>query len=42
MRGPYDEDLTAKLEADLALGQITPMGPLDGRINCLGSACVPR
>ncbi|MFM8527568.1 MAG: bifunctional metallophosphatase/5'-nucleotidase, partial [bacterium] len=42
IRSPYDEDLTAKLEADLALGQITPMGPLDGRITCLGVACVTR
>ena len=42
IHGPYDEDLTSKLEADLALGQITPMGPLDGRISCLGALCVPR
>ena len=42
IHGPYDEELTAKLEADLALGQITPMGPLDGRSTCLGAACVPR
>ena len=42
IRSPYDELVTHKLEQDLAANVITPVGPLDGRITCVGAACVPR
>jgi len=42
IRSPYDELVTHKLEQDLAASIITPVGPLDGRITCIGAACVPR
>ena len=42
VREPYDEALTDALRSDLATGTVTPVGPLDGRITCLGSECVPR
>lgn len=42
VREPYDEALLDALRSDLAAGVVTPVGPLDGRITCLGSDCVPR
>ena len=42
VRAPYDEALIDALRSDLAAGVVTPVGPLDGRITCLGSDCVPR
>lgn len=42
VREPYDEALTDALKSDLAAGVTTPVAPLDGRITCLGSECVPR
>ncbi len=43
IRGPLDDAVTDYLKAELAAGRTVPVGPLDGRITCLGDQeCVPR
>ena len=43
IREPYADALTNLLKANLQEGTITPVGPLDGRITCVGEQeCVPR
>ena len=42
VREPYEEALLDALRSDLDAGIVTPVGPLDGRITCLGSECVDR
>lgn len=43
IREPYDEALTGYLTAELESGRSVPVGPLDGRITCIGvQECVPR
>jgi 2',3'-cyclic-nucleotide 2'-phosphodiesterase (5'-nucleotidase family) len=43
IRGPLDDAVTDYLKSELAAGRTVPVGPLDGRITCLGDQeCVPR
>ena len=43
IRAPYADALTDLLKANLQAGTPTPVGPLDGRITCVGEElCVPR
>ena len=43
IRDPADDALTDYLESELTAGRVVPVGPLDGRITCIGEQeCVPR
>ena len=43
IRDPADDALTEYLESELTADRVVPVGPLDGRITCIGEQeCVPR
>jgi hypothetical protein len=43
VREPFEDALIEFLEAQLEIDRTLPVGPLDGRITCIGEQdCVPR